>query len=97
MSGLYHPDMTPESIAKVEHNRRVRMQLIDSLDPETRSLVKEYGWSVVSSFRDIGVMKPRHIRHLVETVLDEFSPTRGSSSSQGLRPPGELKGWEPKA
>lgn len=63
---------------------------------------RRMGWPKVNAMdaaaetRGVGVTA-RHIRHLVETVLDEFSPTRGSSSSQGLRPPGELKGWEPKA
>ena len=34
---------------------------------------------------DVGVEKPKHIRHVVETVLNEFSPTRGSFSAQGIR------------
>jgi len=52
---------------------------------ELRELVHEYGLTVVLACLDLKVEKPNHIRHLVETVLDEFSPTRGSHSQQGRR------------
>ena len=96
MSGLWHPDMTPEHIAKVEENRRRRMDEIDRLSPELRACVKDYGWTVVKSFLDHKITRVKTIRHIVERVLDEFSPTRGSGSSQGRRPPTEIRGWEPK-
>jgi hypothetical protein len=66
-----------------ENRRKRRMAAIDDLPQEVRSLVHEYGLNVVHSFICCGVEKPRHIKHLVETVLDELSPTRGSSSFQG--------------
>lgn len=69
----------------VMRKRVARMDAVDGLPVELRSLVHEYGYSVVRAFMDIGVRKPKHIRHLVETVLNEFSPTRGSYSIQGLR------------
>lgn len=69
----------------VDRRRRVRMAEIDRLPVATRELVHAYGWNTVKAFLDTGVRNPRHIRHLVETVLNEFSPTRGSSSSQGIR------------
>ena len=69
----------------VQRRIRDRMERIDNLPPEIRKCVHDYGWHVVKSFMDLGVRKPRHIRHLVETVLDEFSPTRGSPSAQGRR------------
>lgn len=75
----------PEFVAKVSERRRARMEVIDSQPPEIRQLVHEYGWSVVNTLLMCGVTKPKHIRHIVETVLDEFSPTRGSFSSQGTR------------
>jgi hypothetical protein len=62
--------------------RERRMSFIDRMSPELRACVHDYSLSVVRAFMDIGVREPRHIRHLVETVLDEFSPTRGSSSRQ---------------
>lgn len=63
--------------------RRVRMEKIDALAPDIRELVHEYGWSVVNACLDMGVTKANRIRHIVETVLDEFSPTRSTFSSQG--------------
>ena len=69
----------------VEKRRASRMQTIDNMSPALRSLVHDYGFHVVDSFMLLGVESPRHIKHLVETVLDEFSPTRGTGSAQGIR------------
>lgn len=60
------------------------MAAIDSLPPAHRQLVHDYGFHVVKSFLELGVVRPGHIKHLVETVLDEFSPTRASFSNQGI-------------
>jgi len=79
--------MSDEFQPVVDRRRADRMAAIDRLSPEMRGLVHDYGYTVVKAFLDIGVIKPRHIKHLVETVLDEFSPTRGSFSSQGVRTP----------
>lgn len=69
--------------------RAARMDIVDSMSPELRELIHEYGLTVVTAFLQCGVTKPKRIRHLVETVLNEFSPTRGSSSLQGIvRAPG---------
>jgi len=72
-----------EHQAFVDAKRAARMAQIDALPPATRDLVHEYGFTVVKPFLELGVTKPRHIRHLVETVLNEFSPTRGSFAHQG--------------
>ncbi len=64
----------------------IRMAAIDDLPKELRECVHEYGWNVVNAFICVGVKNHRHIRHLVEMVLNEFSPTRGPSSSQGSKP-----------
>lgn len=69
----------------IDQKRRRRMERIDNLSPEMRGLVHEYGFTVVGAFLDLGITKPNQIRHAVETVLDEFSPTRGSFSRQGIR------------
>jgi hypothetical protein len=61
------------------------MAQIDRMSPELRELVHEYGYTVVRAFLDCGVEKPKQIRHLVENVLNEFSPTRGSFAAQGIR------------
>lgn len=82
------PDMQrseEEHQAKVQAKRQARMAKVDEFDPETRTLIHNYGYTVVNSFVQLGVTKPKHIRHLVECVLDEFSPTRGSFSCQGIR------------
>lgn len=71
--------------AIVDQKRRNRMDAIDNLSPALRQCVHEYGWTTVNSFMALGIKNPKHIRHLVETVLNEFSPTRGSSSAQGIR------------
>lgn len=72
--------VSPEA---VQARRQARMRSIDAMPTELRQLVYEYGYAVVLAFLDCGVRKPRHIRHLVERVLDEFSPTRGRVSCQG--------------
>ena len=69
----------------VQSKREKRMQRIDDLPRELRDLVNSYGFSVVDAFLAVGVSKPNQIKHLVETVLDNFSPTRGSFSAQGRR------------
>ena len=74
-----------EFLKKVQQRRISRMAEIDALPPDIRILTHEYGYNVVKAMLDIGVSKPRHIKHLVETILNEFSPTRGASSSQGAR------------
>lgn len=72
-------------LAMVARKRVARMQQIDAMPPELRELVHEYGLNVVNNFMKVGVTRPKQIRHLVEVVLDEFSPTRGSYSKQGIR------------
>jgi len=69
----------------VDIKRANRMSKIDEYDPAIRSLIHEYGLPVVKAIYDLGVTKPKQIKHIVETVLDEFSPTRGSYSKQGKR------------
>lgn len=75
--------MTPDEVqAHFAAKRRKRMEEIDALPEGLRLLVHEYGYPIIRAFLDIGVSKPRHIRHIVEMTLNEFSPTRGSSSVQ---------------
>lgn len=69
----------------IDGRRKERMRQIDNLTPELRILVHDYGWNCVRAFLDCGVVRPKRIRHLVETVLNEFSPTRGAYSNQGIR------------
>lgn len=69
----------------VDIKRKKRMEKFDKLDPAIRELVHSYGLNVVNAIMDVGVTKPKHIRYVVETVLDEFSPTRGTTSRQGIR------------
>jgi len=76
----------PDDFQSMVDRKRVnRFREIDSLSPAHRELIHEYGWNIVKNFLTLGVREPRHIRHLVETVLDDFSPTRGAFSIQGIR------------
>ncbi len=45
-----------------------RMERVDAMAPAMRDLVHEYGLTLVDSFVQCGVTKPKHIRHLIETV-----------------------------
>ena len=67
----------------VDERRQRRMEMVDAYPAAVRELVHHYGLPIVKSLWDLGIRNPRNIRHVVETVLDEFSPTRGSRSFQG--------------
>ena len=69
----------------IDAKRAKRMEMVDTYPPEVRELIHNYGLNVVKAFLDQRVTKPRAIRHLVETVLNEFSPTRATYSAQGPR------------
>lgn len=69
----------------VVRKRAARMTAVDKLPVEIRALVHDYGLPAVRALMDVGVTKPNQIKHVVETILDEFSPTRGSFSIQGIR------------
>jgi len=75
---------------KVQARRQHRMAAIDEWPKEHRELVHEYGLTVVLPFIQCGVRKPNQIKHLIETVLNEFSPTRGAASCQGTK---RAAGW----
>ncbi len=79
-------DLPPAKFSEVVQSRRAkRMETVDNMKPDLRELVHDYGLTVVKAFMDLGVVRASHIRHVVETVLNEFSPTRGSFSAQGPR------------
>lgn len=59
------------------------MDKVDALPPDVRELVHEYGLYVVMALIESGVTKARNMRHVVEAILNEFSPTRGANSNQG--------------
>lgn len=76
----------PESLQEIADRRRAaRMQSVDGMPEDWRALVHAYGFNVVHAMQTCGVKKAAHCRHLIETVLDELSPIRGSKSSQGTR------------
>ena len=83
MSTPSRKHLTLEELVLVR--RKERFDVIDNLPPEMRGLINDYGYTIVRAYVDLGVVKEKHIRHLVETVLNEFSPTRGSYSVQGIR------------
>lgn len=71
----------------IDERRRKRMGVVDEYPADVRACVHEYGLNVTKTLYDIGITKARHIRHVVETVLNEFSPTRGTFSAQGIAAP----------
>lgn len=83
----WHKLTDAERDARAAENRRSRMERIDAMPLELRALVHDYGLPIVETCTALGVTKARHIRHIVETVLDNFSPTRGCFSQQGVRTP----------
>lgn len=86
MNQAPRPRPTDEQhLANVQERRRVRMAGVDRMPVELRALVHEYGLYVVQAFLSQGISKPKAIRHITEVILNEFSPTRGSYSSQGVR------------
>ena len=86
MGSLKLSKLTDDEAKAIIESRRIRrMEHIDSLPPELRACIHDYGFAVVDALMMLNVKKARQIRHVVETVLDEFSPTRGSRSAQGAR------------
>lgn len=82
-----------EFFATIRKRRAKRMDHVDTMTPELRALVHEYGYCVVKAFLDHGVKRPVAIRHLIITTLGELSPVTGrhtlraqSGSSQGPSP-----------
>lgn len=67
----------------IDDKRAKRMERVDSLPEDWRELVHEYGYCIVDALRSVGIAKSKHGRHIVETVLNELSPTRGGFSNQG--------------
>lgn len=67
----------------VERRRQSRMAVVDGYPAELCELVHEYGLNVVQAFVQHKIGTPRIMRHLIDTVLSELSPVRGSSSHQG--------------
>jgi hypothetical protein len=74
-------------LAKVEARRAARMKTIDTWPKDRRECVHDYGFTVVNTLVSLGITETRHIRHIVNTVLNEFSPSRGTFSGQGIRTP----------
>lgn len=67
----------------VMEKRATRMAKRDEQPAEIKALLEDYSWALVEAYLALGVTKARHIRHLVETTLNELSPVRGTFSSQG--------------
>jgi hypothetical protein len=81
---MEYPETSPPQHV-IDQKRRNRMALVDAMSAEMRETVNDYGFHIVDNFMKIGIHKPKQIRHLVEIILDEFSPTRGTKSKQGIR------------
>jgi len=65
--------MTDPAHPEYRRLNQKRMAEIDAQPPEIRALVHEFNWTVVKAFLDCGVTKPKHIRHLINRVLDGAS------------------------
>lgn len=51
-----------------------RMDRVDQMPPDVRAVVHDWGLTIVDSFMGSGVKSARHMRHIINTVLNE---TRG--------------------
>jgi hypothetical protein len=49
-----------------------RMAVIDSLTPEQRLVVHEFGWRLVKTMIECGVTKPKLMRRIINDVLVEM-------------------------
>lgn len=75
----------------IDVRRSERMARIDAMSPDLRACVHDYGLTIVDACVQLGITKPRHIRHLVTTILAEQSSTAEGFSIQGIREkPGPL-------
>lgn len=57
-----------------EQRAAVRMDEVDNLPADHRKIVHDWGFTIYRAFTQAGVKKANHMRHIVETVLNE---TRG--------------------
>lgn len=80
-----HETVVDAMQAHVDAKRRARMSRVDAMPSDVRHMVHEYGLHVVNALLDSGVTRAKNMRHIVESILDEFSPTRCASSYQGPR------------
>jgi hypothetical protein len=66
------PAMPRQRKSSEEVKERVerRMAEIDSLTPEQRLVVHEYGWNLVKTFFQHGVTSPRSMRGLINAVIE---------------------------
>jgi len=69
----------------VDAKRARRMETVDAMTAEWRVLVHGYGFTIIDALLCCGVTKAKHARHIIETILNEMSATRGGFSSQGAR------------
>lgn len=53
-----------------------RQASVDKLDPEQRAVVHEYGWGIVSGFLQVGIKKPKQMRHLIRLIQHGGSETQ---------------------
>ncbi len=51
-----------------QSRRAARMARVDAMPADVRACVHDYGLTIVDACMQLGVVKARHIRHLVETV-----------------------------
>jgi len=59
----------PEFNAATVMRARKRMARVDSMSPDLRSVVHEHGLEIVQEFLNVGINKPKTIKHLIDTVL----------------------------
>lgn len=70
----------------VRDRRIKRMSRVDAMPPDIRALVHEWGLSITQAFLECGVTNPRHIRHIINMVLNETrAPLGRPNSYQGER------------
>jgi len=58
--------------------RQKRFTEIDTLSPQLKEVVHEWGYSLVKDFMNCGTKNPKHIRHLIVRVIQETRTGGGS-------------------
>lgn len=69
----------PDGRAAYLQRVRNRMDRVDRMPPDIRAVVHDWGLSIVDAMLAGGVKKGKHMRHIIQRVLDE---TRGRADGK---------------
>jgi hypothetical protein len=70
LAAVPRPHLQRMSSEDVKPRVEKRMARIDSLTPEQRMVIHEYGWNLVDTFLNHGVTSPRAMRALINAIRE---------------------------